>query len=607
MSSYTRNTKGEDFGTRHKSEKERDPAVAKEVRNLFKEGVTDYTVLNKLRAKHKDQEVADAIFDAYKEKLSYIMKKARKFKQVMLDRYGPRNLPFNELMKKAKKYQQKLKLNDDEFNMFVTLVYSEKSAQQDPMMSLPTTKMSKALGHGQTLPSASDKLTVGPDEVKYVQEILRMYGDTKTLHSQVVLQSLTYRDCSPEALTGKLSITGDHKLGEKYNYYSYVHPVVAALFLPRVNLLDEHMLISNIGYIVKCKYEGKMIMTKPDFEVYYDLIRDPNDNACSMDSAIKDLRNRYFLQTKLWDCVFNLRQGKYYNDRLSDFLTAIDNCRNNIYDAPDLTYIKDEGAILRRLLAAFSIRPTIVSTNRLWSMLGTNPQGPSSNPLSAAGFANVTTVPMITLRLPFAVSGMEGTKAVDIEEALSQPQWFVENKMIVPKAQQIIHSRDVLFFYVGRRFQSINISKLNTPYNFNVLPMTVAGWEQLNDMTVNFRDNITVLNEEYVLRSVVLIEASPTRRNLIVGSSAAIVVTPDPEAGRHDTSYLLYDPQGAGEMFKASNDEYVRNDPITYIPGHATLHGSGDSFHSRAACRGTIFMYQKRSNSFAMNQGTCNQ
>jgi hypothetical protein len=506
------------------------------------------------------------------------MRKSKKFKQLMFDRYSGRNLSPNELMRKAKKYQKKLNLNDDEFNMFVNLLYVEKSPYSE-LMTLPSTKMSRTLGYGASVLAQADKLNISEKELPHVQKIMEMYSTTRSLHSQVVLQSLTYRDCAPEALMGEFK-------SDKHQRYSYVHPVVAALFLPRINFLDEHMLIANIGYIVKCKHEGQPIMTKPDFELYNDMIRDPNDGACSMDSAIKDIHQRFDLQTRLWDSVLNLRQGKYYAPGMNEFLTSIDRCRSNVYDAPDLTYVKDEGAILRRLLSAFSMRPTIVSTTRLYGMLGTNPQGFSSSPASMMGIGQMTTVPMVTLRLPLKITN--ANNAVDIQEALTQPQWFVENKMIVPKSQAIIHSRDVLFFYVGRRFQTINISRVNTPCNFTALPMTVAGWEALNDMTVNYSQTIQVLNDLFRLRSVVVVDSSPTKHKLIIGCSAGVVT--------EDKSYLLYDPQGAGELFESSGGSgFVANAPITEIPSKTPFNaGHGvESFYQRASTRGTIFMYQK--------------
>lgn len=553
--------------------------VTKELRKLFSTGTAnDYKILSSLRARHKDENFINSVFDAYKERQEYMMRKAKKFKQLMFDRYSGRRLSGNELMRKAKKYQKKLGLNDDEFSLFYSLLHSEQSPYSD-LTAMPTTKIGRTLGYSPSVLAASDKLNVSAKDSGVVQKILDMYTKTRGMHSNVVLQSLTYQDCGPEALRGDFD-------SKKHDRFSFVHPVVAALFLPRVNFLDEQMLISNIGYIIKCKHEGQPIMTKPDFVLYNDMIRDPNDSACSVDSAIKDIHNRYELQTRLWDQVMNLRQGKYYAPGMSNFLTAVDNCRSNVYDAPDLTYVKDEGAVLRRLLSAFSIRPTIVSTTRLWGMLGTNPHGVASGPLSMMGLGNLTTVPMVTLRLPLNITGAQSS--VDIQEAMSQPQWFVENNMIVPKSQAIIHSRDVLFFYVGRRFKTINISRVNTPCNFTALPMTVAGWEALNDTIVNFDNTITVLNDLYELRSVVIVDSCKTKHKLIVGASTAI--------RRNNDQYLLYDPQGSGDLFEsASGAGFDRNAPITEIPYNSPYTpGVGESFYKRASTRGTIWMYQKK-------------
>jgi hypothetical protein len=497
--------------------------------------------------------------------------------------------------------------------MFYNLAISDKDFGNS--YNFPNTKMSKALGYGAAL-MTSNKLHIKENELSILQDIIRIYGETKTLHSQIVLQTLQYRDCAPEAISGELRTRNDkpHNLAtDKHNFYSYVHPVIGALFIPSIKLLDEHMLIANLGYIVKCKNDGKPIMTKPDFELYWDLITDRNDHACSMESAIKDIKNRYILQKTLWECVLNLRQGRYYNDRLADFLLAIENCRSNVYDAPDLTYVKDEGTILRRLLSAFSLRPTIVSTTRLYGLIGQSPYtygsaGSASGQLTSSGITQVTTVPMVTLRLPLNISNKQ--MGVSLEEALTQPQWFVENKMIIPKSQQIMHSRDVLFFYVGRRFKTVNITRLNMPYNFSNLPMTIAGWEALNDHIVNYEPTMTIFNDTYNLRSVVIVDCSPTKKNLIVGCSAGIITKRDWTSGRIRQDYLLYDPQGSAEMFKGTGGEYVRNNPITTIPGYTSLNASDiggvESFSKRASTRGTIFVYEKSRDGNNPFTGECN-
>jgi len=573
-----------------------DGDMKKEIANLIKKNMNDNAVLRSLFEKYKgDRELVHGVFEAYKHRLDHIQKKAKKFKDLMIHHYSGRITNAADLIKKAKKFQAKLGINDTEFNMFINLVLSEKSLE-DEMYKLPATKMAKTLGYSQFL-LAGDALSVAVDEESVVQDILRMYGETKSLHAQVVMQSLLYEDCGKEARNGKFCET-------KHNFFSFVHPVVVALFLPKFKLLDDHMLISNLGYIVEAKRNNRPIMTQPDVEVYYDLIRDPNEHVCDSDSAIKDIKNRYFLQTKLWDSVLNLRQGKYYQDNMMDFLTAIDQCRSNIYDAPDLTYVKDEGAILRRLLAAFSIRPTLVATTRLWGTLGgIAPYGVMQSQVASLGISRLTTVPMVTLRLPM---GIENTP-MDLKAALSQPQWFVENKMIIPKKQEVVHSTELLIFYVGRRFKSINITRLNAPCNFDTLPMTVAGWERSNPNPVNFETEWTLSGvntgpEAFVLRSVVTIEsktpASIPGGELVTGCSTyvrcygdALKSLPTGKAPDMDTikrltanaSVYQYDPQQAG-LNKIKGD--ADTDPIKLV-------AYTDDVLKAWRTKGTIFIYQK--------------
>jgi hypothetical protein len=562
--------------------------IQKEVSQLFTKNMNDHRVIAQLREKHGDKNLVHAIFEAYKERQQYISRKAKRFKSLIMSHYSDRSLTTTELIRKAKKYQAKLGLTDDEFEMFINLVVQDDSVENQ-MYKLPATRMAKTLGFSQTL-LATETLNVPVDEESTVQDILRMYGETKSLHSQIVLQSLGYQDCAPQAMNGQIC-------SSKHNVFSYVHPVVVGLFLPKISLFDEHMLIANIGYIVHCKKNGTPIMTKPDVELYYDLIKDPNEHVCDNESAIKDLKNRFYLQTKLWDSVLNLRQGKYYQDNLTDFLTAIDNCKSSIYDAPDLTYVKDEGAILRRLFAAFSIRPTLVATTRLWGMMGANPYNFHVGPLAAANITKLTTVPMATLRLPMNLSG-DDTTPMRLEDSLSQPQWFVENNMIIPKKQEIIHSNHVLVFYVGRRFKSINITRLSANYNFNTLPMTVAGWEQLNNSPVQVSNQIVIKKEVFLLRTVVCVETMDVGDTQSISGCSTYIRNPNAgtfppmttpaEADVLDGRMVLhkYQPDKAGKNTHLPNPN---NKPIRVIEGADEV----NTANGHMSTNGTIFVYQK--------------
>lgn len=563
-----------------------DGSVDREVTELLKTQATDYQAYQKLKAKYpNNNDLVEKVMENYKDALQRIYKKAKKFKQVLYDRYAGLNLSMGEMLRKAKKYQRKYKFSDAEFDMFTILALTDKTSKY--AASVPTTKIAKALGYDAFVAS-STKLNVKPDEQAIVEEIVNKYGETKPLHAQVLLQSLTYQDCAPEALMGQY----DQK---KHNVYNHVHPIIAALFFPKVDILEQTMLMANMGYIVQRKATEQPIATYPDFHLYWNMVTDPNDGACTISNAIVDIRNRFYLQTQLWDSVLQLRQGRYYYEQgcsVLKFMTALEQCRNIIHDAPDLTYVKDEGTILRRLLSAFSLYPTFVSINRLWGLLVGTQFGYPSSPYDASGFGNVTRVPMITLRLPLNISG--GGQAVSLRDALSQPQWFVENKTIVPKSLQIIHSTEVLFFYVGRRYQTLNIARLGIPCSFSNLPMTITGWESLNTYPVDVPKDMTIMQDLYELRSVVLVEkAQAYGRELIVGSSAMVRLKAD--AGRIDDLCIHYDPQRSGMAINDPQTQtFQRDAPVTVVPTSPSFGASTvESFDERACKRGTIFMYQK--------------
>jgi len=565
---------------------QKDSTIGREVSELMKNGFNDDIAWSRLQSKHAgNRDLINAIFDAYKSRLSEVHRRAKKFRELILTKYSA--LSDAELFRKARKYKKKYNMSDDDFNMFFILVTSDKMAQT--LFSLPNSSMAKTLGYDQLFATANE-LKVKPEEYSVVEEIKKMHATTKDLHAQVIIQSLSYRDIAPEAITGKYDAT-------KHNPYSCIHPVVAALFLPRVKILDEMMLMANIGHIVTCKAERKPIMTKPDLELYWNMVSDPNDNVCnSHQSAIHDLKNRFELQTRLWEAVLLLRQGRYYGSELSlsnKFLMAVENCRNSVYESADLAYVKDEGTVMRKLLNAFSFRPTIVSLRRLISMVPGTTLPFGMSPLDMTGISNVTTVPMITLRLPLNLSGTQ--KALALKDSLNQVQHFIEHKMLVPKTMEIVYSRDVIFFYVARRFQTLNITRLNTPYNFNNLPMTVAGWEKLNDFPVDFEPFININNDTFNLKSVILAESNKYRRNLIVGSSAVVVKSSDDDLGANETIAFMYDPQAVAEKYlpdQTAQSTYTNQTPVTWIP-YTTPYGATGvtSLAERARTNGTVYMY----------------
>lgn len=577
-------TRGRDFTSSSKDVR------GKEVlEELYKkpEILYDHQVISELKKKLSDNKIVEAAFDYYKKRFEIVKAKAQKFKAALLNKYATVGLSVAQLIEKAKKYKKRYDLTDGEFHMFINLIVSDRSYPYPNLYNIPSTPMSRALGYSIDA-VMGDKLSFSEAEAGDLQAILTKCAEYKQLHSQLVMQSLMYRDCAPEALTGEF----DRKKNLAFNF---VHPVIAALFLPKIRYLEEHIILASIANIVKTKSEGKPISTLPEYELYWDMITDPNQTACVAEGhkAISDLKQRTILQTRLWESVMYLRQGKYYMDDLGKFMSAIENCQNSIFDAPDLTYIRDEGTILRRILNAFSLRPTVVSVAPLFGS-PTTAFPMHSAPLS---YTQVTTIPMINMRLPMNITG--GTTQVALREALNQPQWFIEGKTLVPKTQTIVYSRDVLFFYANRRFKSMNFMSLNQPYAFNALPQTLSGIESINKATIQFEPEMIVGDDTFILRSVVVVESArtDTGKEFITGCNALISIPINPTNGIYQDTHIIYDPQLAGSLVPDQSGVYGPLPPITYVemaPNPFSTDPHVESFTERAQTRGTIFMYAKR-------------
>lgn len=181
-----------------------------------------------------------------------------------------------------------------------------------------------------------------------------------------------------------------------------------------------------------------------------------------------------------------------------------------------------------------------------------------------------------------------------------QSHYYLEHNSIVPKHQSIIYSRGVLFFYVNRRFQNVAIDKMLRPCSFARLPMTIAGFEKLNDTPVIFQQDLDIHNEKYLLRSVVCVDTAPESataalKNLIVGTSTLFIKPRNYDKGMNNPMFLIYDPLGAAYKDK---DEKELPKPISYIPETVPLNDNDVDtigFTESAQRRGTIFIYQKGS------------
>jgi|UniRef100_A0A6C0IV91 hypothetical protein len=552
--------------------------VDDEVRRLFKKnkGNVDANEFVKLRSKYDNQELVDQIQTLYLEKHQKIVKRAKKFATLIREKYSNSNYPFHVLLEKAHKFKQKHGLSEEEFSEFKRIYEQELVGVSSPDVVRPTTNMMKVLGTMNT-GFEGPKFKVSDTDYKHLQEILKLHSVSRPLHAQVMLQSIQYTDCSYEAVSGEYKKELGQRPGE------HVHPVIAALFFPKIQSIEDHFIYANMANIVKSRYQEEALTSRPDYELFYALVSDPNDVVCNNTSPVIDLLNRCNVQQQLWNSVLHLRNGQYYNTAFREFVSAIDVCRLNKYDNPDLIYGRHDGTVIKRLLSTFSFRPTVVATSSVHQMFSTNPYNQTIRPV-------VTTVPMINLRLPM---NLTNNSAVNLNDALSQYQYFLEGASVVPKHTDLIYSRGVLIFYVDRRSHVMRVHGA-APFNMGALPQALAGFERLNDRKVTFDDVINIRGDRYDLRSVVLSEVNKSipNQNIVIGSSTAVMSHADPAAGKMRNEYFLYNPAGVIDFQPNAAGGNPQNGPITQINGAPGIGQIGHSFEEMATDRGCIFVYQ---------------
>ena len=560
----------------NRDSKKSSSSVSDEVAKLLRKGekITSQDFV-RLRGMYKDEDLVNKIQSAYVEVQGNISKKAKKFAQLIREKYSESQTPFHLLLEKAHKYKTKYGLSDDEFAEFQRIYEQELVGLKSTEVIQPATNLMKVLG-GVTLDYRGFAGKLNDNDYKYLQEVMKLHASSRALHAQVLLQSMQYSDCDLEALTGVYD-RNLHRPGE------HIHPVVAALFLPKFPVVENFFLFSNIAGIVKARFNGDALESRPDYELFYALTTDPNDVVCDNKSTVLDLLNRAQLQTQLWNNVLHLRNGQYYNASFKDFVSSVDMCRLNKQDTPDFIYGRYDGVIIKRLLSAFSFRPTVVATTPLLM----NPV--ALNPYAFNVKPQVTSVPMINMRLPPMLADKT---PVALKSALEQSQYFLEGGAIVPRNTSLIWSRGILVFYVDRRATNISFNDQLNAFSMSQLPTPIAGFERLNKREVDFEEQIKLGEDTYELRSVVYSDLNVqdgVETDLVIGSSTLIRIPVNLKRGIASAKYLCYDPYGPIHTRSVVGSGTVVDDPVTQIE----LHGASIelSFSELARKRSTIFVY----------------
>ena len=523
-----------------------------------------------------------------------VKKYARRFIDKIDQHYGFHDIPT--IIKKAAKFAEKHQLSSVERDVIISMamkgdIYSSYNLVND----LRYSEMSKFMGIESP---AGQVLNIQTKDYAPLNDIVKLFETSRILHTDVKNQMVLYRDCAIEAITGSY-------LKDRHNLSTHIHPVVAALFFPKVDYLEKKMLCSNIGRVVirrALPYINRHIQLddniipgelEAEWELTVDIVSDPNSLAYfSDDTPITNMLKRFKIQIELWKNVLNLRQGRYYstgydeNDGITGLLRALTQYDWTYFDSPDMFHIQDEGSVLRKLLGVFSVRPTFAQISSLANR-------------AFMGYANFTSlsrvsflrIPVINIRLPSIMQANAGLPMpqISLDRALNQPEFIIENKLFVPKNKSVIFSRNVVFFYVNRRHQAMNLANLTMRFSYTNIPYQLFNVNQttVNDLQVGVPKYLGIGNDNFNLRSVVTVYRPPLADNVSVGSSCAVLKYDGPGAR---PEILNYNPLFANIAVELPGGLVGTNSPVTTL-AETAANPNEIGFDEMASKYGTIFMY----------------
>jgi hypothetical protein len=548
-----------------------------------------------LRHRKMSEDKVDSTITKLMEAKERVRKYANRFIEKIDQHYGLHDIPT--IVKKAVKFAEKHQLSNIEREVIISMAMKGDVYNTfNPSNDLKYSEMSKFMGIESP---AGQVLNIQTKDYAPLNEIVKLFETTRILHMDIKNQLSLYRDCAYEAMSGEFD-------RNKHNLSTHIHPVVAALFLPKIEAIEKRMLYSNLGRVVLQRalpYLNKHVQLydnilpgelEAEWELTCDIIQDPNSLAYfSDDTPITNMMKRFKIQIELWKNVLNLRQGRYFstgydeNDGINGFLKTLNQYDWTYFDSPDMFHLQDEGSVLRKILAVFSVRPTFAQISSLQQR-------------SFMGFANFTglartthlRIPIINVRLPAVAPNNLNLPMpqIHLERAINQSDYFIENKILVPKSKSIMYSIDFVFFYVNRRFQNSTLANLTYKFSYTNVPYQTfnVGQTSVNDLAVGFEYNMKIGNDIYDLRSVVTVYRPPIAENVSIGSSCVVIRAATPGVvGDH----FYYNPL-LSNITLDINGVVETNKPISVIH-HTTTDVNEIGFVEMAQKFGTIFMYVK--------------
>ena len=553
-------------------------SVKNEVDRLIREGKYQLSPAEsvKLREKFKDSSMFELVMEHLNEAHVKILNVAKKYYRYAQTQLLGGNKSIDYVLKQAVPFAKKVPLTDAEIDAFRRLV--EEMIEGKIPSETSTYRHISSVGSlfgvssVEQVESMKDNLSSG--DFAKVQDIVRLEAVGKPLYQQVVLQSVQYQDCDVIATSGKFD-------PERNNYSVHVHPLVAALYLPKFDVLERTTIHAHLAGIIKARYNREPLINQVDKELFENIIYTNRREVCSMNPA-EDLHRRVQLQHSLWASVQALRSGRYYAVN-SDFMTALDQCHLT-YVSPINTVVNDEGAALRRIFGSFGLN-TIQFTLKANAKyveananMGASLFVPSNRDEDRTSLDSMMTLDMSDWR-------SKNGEAYNLEDVLKQKNYFLdENDRYVQVDTEVSAVYKLLSIYVPRRKSSVvqrqsvgTNSIASTFINFTQLPLTISGLSELNRYPVVAPEALRISSSQVVRkRSALIVEVipyqSPNNADAVVElvtSTSAIVYN------KANTDIYYYNPAGVVSTIKVGQ-ETGRPNPVMLINAFGDENGVAD-------------------------------
>jgi hypothetical protein len=562
-------------------------------------------IVNVLRLRGVSDKEIDSTVDMITQSRRRIHKVVNKFLGKINSTYPHLDIP--QIIHKGMQHANKYGLTDAEKVVFKRRVLKGDIHDEYTYNNqIEYTPMAKFLGINY---SQGHMIKVGPAEFSKLNELYALYESTKHIHANLKTNIANYTDCAPEAIIGKYD-------GTKHNVNISIHPVIAAIFLPKVEYMEKQMLYTNVARMVLSRAQAYLkdfnfhlhnnitpYEMNAELELAHNIATDPNAlEHFSEDTPINNIIKRYRAQIELYMSVDNLRQGRYYsmgydvNDGIAGLIKILNSYEWTFFDSPDSFAVQDEGTLLRKLLAIFSCRPTFTQLSSF-----TNRQGLGHTTITGMSKTVFVNIPIINIKLPIDLIGNQ-VHTIRLDLAMTQSDYVIEHKAFVPKNKSVVYSNSVAFFYANRRYPGINFNNTNMTMRYMSIPSTFINTTTINKTIISFKERCAIGRDLFDLRSVVILKSPPLNGlDIATGCSTLIVVDSDSPSSFYQnngaTAYLHYNPASAAIMRAEPNQQsgqtvFSSIPPVTHIL-EATQDPAEIGFTDEASRRGTIFFYTK--------------